>query len=124
MGNIFFAKTHEWVKIEGDTATLGISDYAQKELGDIVSVELPGVGTQVEQSAQFGTIESTKAASELYAPLSGQIIEVNKELTSNPQFINEDAMGKGWLIRIKLSDPGQTSILLDDAAYKAHIGTQ
>lgn len=118
MDNLFFAKTHEWVKIEGDTATVGISDYAQKELGDIVFVELSQAGTQVEQSAQFGTIESTKAASELYIPVGGEIIEVNEELVSSPQLINEDAMGKGWLIKIKVSDLSQTAGLLNQEAYR------
>lgn len=124
MGNLFFAKTHEWAKVEGNSATIGISDYAQKELGDIVFVELPSVGSAVSQGAQVGTVESTKAASELYAPLSGEVIEVNEELNSNPALVNEDAMGKGWLIKIKLADPNQTGALLDESAYKTHIGTQ
>jgi glycine cleavage system H protein len=122
MGNLFFAKTHEWVKITGDTAIVGISDYAQKELGDIVFVELPAPGTQLVQSTQFGTIESTKAASELYSPLSGEVIETNEELTQSPQLVNEDAMGKGWLVKVKVSDPQQTSALLDESAYGVHIG--
>ncbi|MBN2483134.1 MAG: glycine cleavage system protein GcvH [Candidatus Omnitrophica bacterium] len=122
MSNLFFAKTHEWVNITGDTATVGISDYAQKELGDIVFVELPSPGAQLVQSTQFGTIESTKAASELYAPLSGEVIETNEELTQSPQLVNEDAMGKGWLVKIKLSDPSQKSVLLDESAYGVHIG--
>lgn len=124
MSNLFFAKTHEWAKVEGDSATLGISDYAQKELGDIVFVELPQVGEKIEQAAQFGTIESTKAASELYAPLSGEITEINEELNSNPGLINEHAMSQGWLVKIKVSDPSQTNALLDESAYGVHIGAQ
>jgi glycine cleavage system H protein len=116
-----FSKTHEWAKIEENIATVGITDYAQEELGDIVFIELPSVGDKLKQFSQFGTIESTKAASELYAPLSGEIIEVNNELVNNPQWINEDPQGKGWMIKIKIEELKEIENLLDEDAYKELI---
>jgi glycine cleavage system H protein len=124
MLNIKFTKSHEWAKVENNTAVIGISDYAQHSLGDIVFVELPKPGTKVKQSAQFGTIESTKAASELYAPLSGEVTEVNKDLINNPQWINEDAEGKGWMLKIKISDSKELNNLMDEAAYKEFVARE
>lgn len=118
METLKFNKSHEWAKVEGETATIGITDYAQQQLGDIVFIELPDVGAQVKQFSQFGTIESTKAANELYSPLSGEVIEANSELVNNPQWINEDASGKGWMIKIRLSDASELDNLLDEAGYK------
>ena len=118
---IKFTKSHEWAKVEGDIATLGITDYAQQQLGDIVFIELPDVGKQLEQGSSFGTIESTKAASELYASLSGETIEVNNELINNPQWINEDAQGRGWMVKVKIENPSELESLLDEAAYKELI---
>lgn len=118
METLKFNKSHEWAKVEGETATIGITDYAQQQLGDIVFIELPDVGAQVKQFSQFGTIESTKAANELYSPLSGEVIEANSELVNNPQWINEDASGKGWMIKIRLSDASELDNLLDEDGYK------
>lgn len=112
-----FSKSHEWVKIEADTASIGITDHAQKALGDIVFIDLPKVGDKLKQSAQFGTIESTKAASELFSPLSGTVTEVNKDLINSPQWINESPLDKGWMIKIKIQDSKETSSLMDEATY-------
>ena len=116
-----FTKSHEWAKVDGDIATLGITDYAQQQLGDIVFIELPDVGKQLEQGSSFGTIESTKAASELYASLSGETIEVNNELVNNPQWINEDAQGRGWMVKVKINNLSELEGLLDESAYKELI---
>jgi len=121
MGKLRFAKSHEWARVDNGIVTVGITDYAQKELGDIVFVELPKVGDSVKQGSAFGTIESTKTASELYAPLSGKVAEVNKELVSNPQWVNEDPLGRGWMIAIKVSDHSQLDSLMDEPAYEQFI---
>lgn len=121
MAIVKFNKSHEWAKAEDDQAIIGISDYAQQQLGDIVFIELPNVGDMIEQSNQFGTIESTKAASELYSPLSGEVIQINNDLVNNPQWINEDPFGKGWMAKIKMSNPDELDNLLDEAAYKELI---
>ncbi len=118
MGDVKFTKTHEWVKVEGDVATCGITDYAQKELGDVVFIELPQKGSKVTQFQQMATVESTKAASEVYAPLSGEVVEVNEELTNNPQWINEDPYGKGWIIKVKLSNLAELDNLLSEDEYR------
>ncbi|UCD15122.1 MAG: glycine cleavage system protein GcvH [Candidatus Omnitrophota bacterium] len=119
-----FTKSHEWVKIEADVAIIGITDYAQEALGDIVFIELPSAGEQIVKSSRLGTVESTKAASEIYAPVSGQVIEVNNEVVDSPQWINESPFGKGWMIKVKVSDQGQLSDLLDEAAYKEFISKE
>lgn len=124
MAILKFAKTHEWAKIDNDTATIGITEYAQKSLGDIVFVELPGVGTKLKATSQFGTIESTKAASELYCPLSGEVLEINKELVSNTQWVNESPFNEGWMIKIKLSDSNEISGLMDETVYKDFIAKE
>jgi glycine cleavage system H protein len=124
MANLKFSKTHEWVKIEADQATVGIIDYAQKSLGDIVFIELPKVSSKLKQTIQFGTIESTKAASELYAPASGQVMEINKELLNNPQWVNEDPFGKGWMIKIKIESSNELDNLMDEAAYKDFVAKE
>ena len=116
-----FTKTHEWAHVEGGIATIGISEHAQEELGDIVFIELPGTGDTLIQGERFGTIESTKAASELFAPLNGEVIEVNGTVADSPQLINEDPLGKGWLVKIKVSDPSQLDSLMDESAYKEFI---
>ena len=116
-----FAKTHEWAKISGEEAIIGISDYAQAELGDVVFVELPEIGKQLKQGEQFGTIESTKAASELYSPLSGKVTAVNEELTNSPQLVNEDPLGKGWMVQIKISSPQEAGGLLTEQEYKEYL---
>ncbi len=121
MGMRFFTKTHEWVEIEDDTGVVGITDYAQSELGDIVYIELPKVGDSFKQFSRFGTIESTKAASELYLPLSGQIIEVNEKLKDSPEIINQDPFGEGWMVKIKIEDKNEVNNLFDESSYKEFV---
>ncbi|MEI8348813.1 MAG: glycine cleavage system protein GcvH [Candidatus Omnitrophota bacterium] len=124
MSVLKFTKTHEWAKIDAQTAVVGITDYAQKSLGDIVFVELPKAGSVILQGKRFGTIESTKAASELYAPLGGEVIEINKELVNNPQWINESAFEKGWMFKVKLADVSQINSLLDENAYEELVAKE
>ncbi len=121
MADRFFSKTHEWVRLEDDSALIGITDYAQKELGDIVFVELPSVGEKLTQFSHFGTIESTKAASDLYSPLSGEVIEVNNDLVNHPEWVNQDPYGKGWMIKIKVDNRDEIVNLLEETAYKSLI---
>ncbi len=116
-----FAKSHEWVKVEGNIGTVGISEYAQSQLGDIVFIELPEPGDKLTQGSQLGTIESTKAASELFAPISGEVIEVNGELVNNPQWINESPFEKGWIVKIKVKNPAELDNLMDEAAYNEYV---
>ncbi len=101
--DLLYTRTHEWARIEGDTATVGITDHAQEELGDVVFVELPQVGSSVEAGEPFGTIESVKAVSDLYSPVSGEVVDVNNTLEESPEKVNEDPYGEGWLIRVRLS---------------------
>jgi glycine cleavage system H protein len=117
-----YTEAHEWVKIEGNIATIGITDYAQGELGDIVFVELPGEGDKVIQMEPFGTIEAVKAVSELFSPVSGKVVEVNSALDDDPIVINHDPYGDGWMIKVELSDTTQVEQLLDAAGYKGIIG--
>ncbi len=119
-----FTKSHEWIKVESQVATVGITNYAQKQLGDIVFVEMPDVGTKIKQLAQFGTVESTKAASELYSPLSGEILEVNNKLVDNPQWINESPLDDGWILKIKLENSAELENLMDEAAYKEFVAQE
>ncbi len=111
-----YTKEHEWLEVSGDTGTLGITDFAQKELGDIVYVELPEVGRQVGAGDTLGTIESVKAVSEIFAPVSGEIVEVNAALKNSPEIINSDPHG-AWMVTIRLADPAQTAALLDSTQY-------
>ena len=113
-----YTKDHEWVRVEGDTATIGVTDFAAGQLGDVVFVDLPGAGKAVEQFATFGVVESVKAVSDLYAPVSGEVLEVNGELSSNPELVNSDPFGSGWMIKVRIADAGQVSGLLDAAAYE------
>lgn len=115
-----FTKDHEWVKIEGNTATVGITDFAQSELGDIVYVDISSVGQQVEAHEVFGTVEAVKTVSDLYMPVSGKVLEVNPILDANPEKVNEDPYGEGWMIRIQIS--GSANDLLSAAQYKELIG--
>ncbi len=124
MENIRFSESHEWIKIENDIAIIGISDYAQSQLGDIVFIELPSPGQKIDKLAQLGTIESTKAASEFYAPLSGKVIEVNGELNNNPQWINESPFEKGWIVKIRISDESELNVLMDEQAYKELVAKE
>ena len=119
-----YTKEHEWVMVEGDVATVGITDYAQEQLGDVVYVELPEVGRKVTQLGQAAVVESVKAASEVYAPLSGEVVEANAALAGNPALINSDPTGAAWFFKIKLSNKSELSQLMDEAAYKAHVESQ
>ena len=120
--NLKYSKTHEWVRVEGDSAVVGITDHAQHELTDIVYVELPDVDEQIEAGKDCAVVESVKAASDIYAPVSGTVIGVNEELSSAPELINDDAFGKGWMFKVKLSDPGQLGELLSPEDYAHYIG--
>jgi glycine cleavage system H protein len=113
-----YTKEHEWVRLAGDVATVGVTPYAAEQLGDVVFVELPAVGRLVEQAAPVGVIESVKAVSDLFSPLSGEVIEANEKLAGTPELVNSDPLGEGWMVRIRLSDAGQMEKLLDQAAYE------
>jgi glycine cleavage system H protein len=116
-----YTKDHEWIKVSGDTGTIGITDYAQHELGDVVFVEMPAVGTTVSAGKVFGTVESVKAVSEIFSPVSGEVTETNATLSSTPETLNSDPHGTAWLIKIKLANPSEVSGLMDAAAYQAFI---
>ncbi|HXL23882.1 MAG TPA: glycine cleavage system protein GcvH [Candidatus Dormibacteraeota bacterium] len=116
-----YTKEHEWVDVKGDVATIGITDYAQHELGDVVFVELPKPGAKIEAGKSFGTVESVKAVSEIYAPASGEVLEVNGDLHNTPEKINTDPHGAAWLIKIRLANPADVKSLMDAAAYDAYI---
>lgn len=119
--NLKYTKDHEWIKIEGDIATIGVTDFAQSELGDIVYVEVETVGDTMDRDEVFGTVEAVKTVSDLFLPLSGEIIEFNDSLESEPEKVNSDAYGDGWMIKMKLSNPDEIADLLDDEAYKALV---
>ncbi len=116
-----YTKEHEWIKVSGDTGTIGITDYAQHELGDVVFVEIPAVGAKITAGQIFGTIESVKAVSEIFAPVSGEVTETNATLSSAPETLNTDPHGAAWLVKIKLASPAELSGLMDAAAYQAFI---
>ena len=117
---VLYTADHEWLKIDGDIATVGVTDYAQSQLGDVVFVDLPKVGRKVKKAEATAVVESVKAASDVYAPISGEIIEVNTELSGDPSLINSDAAGKGWFFKLRIADKGELGGLMDEAAYKAH----
>jgi glycine cleavage system H protein len=112
-----YTKDHEWVKVDGDVATIGVTDFAANQLGDVVFVDLPSAGKSVDQFATFGVVESVKAVSDLYAPVSGEVVEVNPELAGKPELVNSDPFGDGWMIKVRVSDSAQVDGLLDAAAY-------
>ena len=120
--NLKYTKTHEWARVEGDVAVVGITDHAQHELTDIVYVELPHVDANVEANKEAAIVESVKAASDIYAPVSGDVIAVNNELAAAPELLNKDPYGKGWMFKARMSDPGQLGELLTAAQYAKHIG--
>jgi glycine cleavage system H protein len=124
MSNIRFTKDHEWIRVDGDEATVGITDFAQDQLGDIVFVELPEVGRKLEKGKEAGVVESVKAASEVYAPASGEVTAVNAGLADDPARVNADAMGEGWFYKVKLADAKELGDLMDEAAYKAFTAEQ
>jgi glycine cleavage system H protein len=116
-----YSHEDEWATFENDQITVGVTDYAQKQLGDVVFVELPAVGTAVEKGEPFGVIESVKAVSDLYAPVSGQVIEVNADLADHPELVNEDCYGDGWMLTIAVEDGSDYEAMLDAAAYRRHV---
>lgn len=120
--NLKYTKDHEWVSIDGDIATVGITDFAQSELGDIVYVEVETLDQTLDKDEVFGTVEAVKTVSDLFLPLSGEIIEFNDDLERNPEVVNSDPYGKGWMIKVKISDESQISELLDSEAYSSLIG--
>ncbi len=116
-----YTEDHEWLEIAGDIATVGITDYAQQQLGDVVFVELPAIGKKVTKGGDAAVVESVKAASEVYAPATGEVVEVNSELEAAPNTVNDDPHGKGWFFKMKLSNPGELDSLMDEAGYKAFV---
>src|SRR6476661_1129440 len=116
-----YTKEHEWIKVSGNTGTIGITDYAQHELGDVVFVEMPAAGTKITAGQVFGTVESVKAVSEIFAPVSGEVTEANATLSGTPEAVNSDPHGSGWLIKVTLARPAEVSSLMDAAAYQAFI---
>ncbi len=121
---LYFSKSHEWAKIEGDEATLGVSDFAQNELGDITYLELPEPGTTITQGEPLGVIESVKAASDIYAPLSGEVTETNQDAIDSPEFVNSSPYDKAWLVKIKMSDTSEVGNLMDSTAYTSYAEEQ
>ncbi len=119
--NLKYTKDHEWIKVDGDEAVVGITDFAQGELGDIVFVEIETEGETLGKGDVFGTIEAVKTVSDMFIPVSGEVTEVNPKIDDNPEIVNKDPYGDGWLIKVKMSDPSELDALLDAEAYKAHI---
>ena len=124
MPTTYFSEDHEWIAVDGDTGTVGITDYAQEQLGDVVFVELPEIGRTVLKGDDMAVVESVKAASEVYAPVGGEVVEVNGALEDNPAAVNEDAEGEGWFVRLKLADAAELEDLMDAAAYAAFAEAQ
>jgi len=116
-----YTKEHEWVRQDGENATVGITQFAADELGDVVFVELPAVGAQLVQHGTFGVVESVKAVSDLFAPVAGQVLEINEALASRPELVNTDPYGEGWMLKVRMSDPDQPAGLLDAAGYESVI---
>ncbi len=120
--DIKYTEDHEWVRVTGNTAVVGITDYAQGELGDIVFVELPAVGTEVAQGASFGTIEAVKTVSDLFAPVGGKVVEVNAAVADKPELINKSPYGDGWMIKLEMANPAEMGKLMEADAYRSHVG--
>ncbi len=116
-----YTRDHEWIRVEGSVGTVGISDYAQQQLGDVVFVELPEVGREVKKGEQAAVVESVKAASEVYAPVSGRVVEANARLGEEPELVNRDPEGEGWFFRLELADPAELETLMDEEAYRAYV---
>ena len=123
MSNRRYTKDHEWISLDGDVGTVGITDYAQGQLGDVVFVELPEPGKQISKSGQAAVVESVKAASDVYSPISGEVVAVNGELELAPATVNEDALGKGWFFKLKLSDPAEVEALMTEDQYRDFLKT-
>ena len=124
MSTVRYTKDHEWISVDGDVGTVGITDYAQQQLGDVVFVELPEVGRKLKAGDQFGTVESVKAVSELYSPMAGEVVEVNAPLADKPETINQDPHGAAWMIVLKLDDPAAANALMDAAAYERLVASE
>ena len=124
MSTLRFTRDHEWVRLDGDLAIVGITDYAQSQLGDVVYVELPEIGHRVKKGKEAAVVESVKAASEVYAPVSGEVAEINQMLTTEPATVNADPMGDGWFIKLRLDDPKELDSLMDEEGYKRFIEEQ
>ena len=124
MSSLRFTTEHEWIRLEGDLAVVGITDYAQSQLGEVVYVELPEIGRQVEKGKEAAVVESVKAASEVYAPASGEVAEVNEAIAADPAKVNADPMGEGWFIKLRLANPKELDGLLDEEAYKRFVEGQ
>ena len=122
--NLRYTKDHEWIRVEGDRGTIGITDYAQNQLGDVVFLELPAVGRALSSGETFGTVESVKAVSELFAPVNGEVVETNGALVSSPEAVNTDPYGRGWMLVVRLADAAQLEGLLDAAAYQALVESE
>jgi glycine cleavage system H protein len=120
--NVKYTTDHEWIRVEGQFGWIGITDYAQSELGDIVYIEIPAVGAKVEKGKSFGTIEAVKAVSDLFVPVTGEVVELNAEMKDHPEVVNKDPYGKGWMVKIKIADPAQLDTLLDARAYRSLVG--
>jgi glycine cleavage system H protein len=120
--NYHYTKEHEWVSVEGDLGTVGITFHAQAELGDIVYVDLPQVGAQAQQGGALGSVESVKAVSEIFAPVSGEVVEINEALAEAPEKLNQEPHGAGWLVKIRLSEPAEIAQLMDASVYQAYVG--
>jgi glycine cleavage system H protein len=121
MSDVKYTKEHEWLRIEGDVGVCGITDYAQDQLGDVVFVEVPDKGVSVEQNGEIAVVESVKAASEIYAPVAGEVVEGNAALADTPELVNSDPEGAGWFFKIRISDASQLDGLMDEAAYKKYV---
>ncbi|MBU4486963.1 MAG: glycine cleavage system protein GcvH [Candidatus Delongbacteria bacterium] len=119
--DLLFTDDHEYARINGDIAVIGVSEYAQEQLGDITYIEMPQVGDSVAKGDSLGVIEAVKAASDIYSPVSGEVIEVNSDLEDNPELVNQDCYGKGWIIKLKMSDKSEVSGLMNSDSYKAHV---
>jgi glycine cleavage system H protein len=123
-GDLKYHPEHDWARIEGDEAVLGITWYAQDALGELVHFEAPAVGSRTSKDEPYGEVESVKAVSDVIAPLSGEVLDVNQKAVDEPETVNEDPYGEGWLVRIRMSDPSETDALIDVAAYRAHVAEQ
>jgi len=121
MSTLRYTEEHEWIRVDGDTATIGISPYAQEQLGDVVFVDLPQPGKKVEKGKEVAVVESVKAASEVYAPVSGEVVAVNADLASEPAKVNSDPLGQGWFVKMKLANKAELDGLMDQAAYDAYV---
>lgn len=119
-----YTKDHEWVRIEGQEGTIGVTDYAQSQLGDVVFVEVPEVGRELKRGEAFGVVESVKSVADLYAPVSGRVVRVNEALAGTPEAVNRSAYDEGWMIVLALADPGEVESLMDDDAYERHVQTE